>query len=321
MFVANRVYSAALNLRMNKRIAVIDLGTNTFHLLIAEPAAEGFHTLVREREAVKIGMGGINNGLITEAGVARALATLQKFKATIDAWQADLVLAIGTSALRNARNGSEVVRQIEQKTGIVPRIITGEEEADLIYKGVAAAVPWGEAPALVVDIGGGSVEFIIGTQKHALWRASLEIGGQRLLEMFQQHDPIWSSEVEALKIYLAEKMEPVLAQLRLHQPRTLVGSSGTFDTLSEIYCHRNGLPYRLDDRETPFSIDAFGPIYEELLRKNRAQRLQIPGMIELRVDMIVVACCLIDFLLTNHGFEDIRVSTWSLKEGVLVGNS
>ncbi len=304
---------------MNKRIAVIDLGTNTFHLLIAEPAAQGFTTLVREREAVKIGMGGINDGLITEAGVARALATLKKFKATIDVWQADPVLAIGTSALRNARNGHEVVRLIEQETGITAKIISGEEEADLIYKGVAAAVPWGDAPALVVDIGGGSVEFIIGNTRQALWRISLEIGGQRLLEKFHRHDPIWPAEVEELKKYLAEKMEPVLAQLRLHQPRTLVGSSGTFDTLSEIYCHHNGLPYRLDDRETPFSIDAFAPIYEELLRKDRAQRLQMPGMIELRVDMIVVACCLIDFLLEHHAFDTIRVSTWSLKEGVLVG--
>jgi exopolyphosphatase/guanosine-5'-triphosphate,3'-diphosphate pyrophosphatase len=266
-------------------------------------------------------MGGINNGLITEAGVARALTTLRKFKTIIDQWRPDRVLAIGTSALRNARNGAEVVRLIEEQTGIAARIISGQEEADLIYRGVAAAVPWGEAPALVVDIGGGSVEFIIGTEHQPAWRTSLEIGGQRLLEMFQQHDPILPSEVEALKTYLAEKMEPVLAQLRLYQPRTLVGSSGTFDTLSEIYCHRHGLPYRQDDRETPFRKDAFPVIYHELLQKNRTQRLQIPGMIELRVDMIVVACCLIDFLLENYPFADIRVSTWSLKEGVLVGNS
>ena len=306
---------------MNKRMAVIDMGTNTFHLLIADCHPGGFRVQVRERVAVKIGAGGINHQRITPEATERALQALQSFKTTIDRWRPAQTLAFGTSALRNARNGNEVVQLIERQTGIATRIISGQEEADLIYKGVAAAVPWGNAPALVVDIGGGSVEFIIGTQHQVYWRTSLEIGGQRLLEMFQQHDPILPEEVRALKAYVAEPLQPVLAQLKKFQPALLVGSSGTFDTLSEIYCHQQQLTYDAEAGETPFARNAFLPIHQQLLQRDRAGRMAIPGMIELRVDMIVVACCLIDFLLERHPFEQLRVSTWSLKEGVLVGNS
>ena len=104
--------------------------------------------------------------------------------------------------------------------------------------------------------------------------------------------------------------------LHKHKPKILIGSSGTFDTLSDIYCFQHELPLR-DTPETPFSKDAFNGIFEELISKDRAARMQIPGMIEMRVDMIVVACCLIHFLLVHHAFDSVRVSSYSLKEGIL----
>ncbi|MBX2915552.1 MAG: exopolyphosphatase [Cyclobacteriaceae bacterium] len=300
---------------MNK-VAIIDMGTNTFHLLIAEVEAGEFHIIHREKVPVKLGVGGINQNLITDAAIARALATMKAFKQTLDEAGVTRVLALGTSALRNAVNGVEVTKKIEAETKIKTNIISGVQEAEYIYFGTRSAIAMGNSKHLVMDIGGGSVEFIIANQTEIFWSHSFEIGGQRLLERFQKHDPILKEEINSLFSYADSELKPLVEQLKIHQPKTLVGSSGTFDTLSDIYCFRNDIPVT-EAPETPFSLNAFDEIYEELLVKDRAARMQVPGMIEMRVDMIVVACCLIKYLLHVHPFDAIRVSSYSLKEGVL----
>lgn len=297
-------------------VAIIDMGTNTFHLLIAEMRSKP-KILRREREATKIGKGGINNDIISSDGFERAIKALKKFKSIIDEYGVRKTLAFGTSAIRNASNGSELIKEIYAATGIEARVIDGNEEADLIYGGVRAALDLGKGNSLIADIGGGSVEFIIGNQDGMLWKRSFEIGGQRLLEEFQKTDPIDPGDVLKLGDFLKEQLRPLAEQLHHYKPSTLVGVSGTFDTLSEMFCRRKGLPYYEDDSETPFDIECFPEIFTDLLKNNRAGRLALPGMIEMRVDMIVVACVLVDVILHLHQFRNIRVSTYSLKEGVL----
>ncbi|MEI9918646.1 MAG: exopolyphosphatase [Bacteroidota bacterium] len=299
-----------------QNVAIIDMGTNTFHLLIAEMSSRP-KILVREREAVKVGKDGIHKKMITDEGFARALDTLKKFKTIIDQHGVRKTLAFGTSAIRNASNGHELIESIRNSTGIEARIIDGEEEADLIYRGVRAAMDLGTENSLIVDIGGGSVEFIFGNNHGVHWKKSFDIGGQRLLEQFQKHDPIEPGEIHELESFLKSELQLLIEPLKKYEPSTLVGVSGTFDTLSEMFCHRNDLPYYPDDSETPFDIDAFPAIYKDLLTHDRAGRLALPGMIEMRVDMIVVACVLVNFILTTHKFTNIRVSSYSLKEGVL----
>jgi len=298
------------------RVAIIDMGTNTFHLLLAEVSADDFLITYREKVPVKIGMGGINHGYITEPGIERALIAMRSFKKTLQEVGTEKILAFGTSALRNARNGEEVAKKIESETGIQTQIISGLQEASYIYRGAKAAIQMGGEKSLIMDIGGGSVEFIIGNDAEIFWSHSFEIGGQRLLEKFQKHDPITSDEIQNLFQFFLQELQPLLHELKIHKPNYLIGSSGTFDTLSDIYCMRNDIPLK-ETPETPFNIEAFHEIYDELLVKDRLARLQIPGMIDMRVDMIVVACCLIKFLLNHHNFSQIRVSSYSLKEGVL----
>jgi exopolyphosphatase / guanosine-5'-triphosphate,3'-diphosphate pyrophosphatase len=299
-----------------KTVAIIDMGTNTFHLLIAEVDAGNFSIIHREHVAVKIGMGGINQGFITEAGSERAISTMKSFKETLNEFGIENALAFGTSALRNASNGIAVADLIEKETGIKTEIISGIKEAEYIYRGAKAAITMGNEKSLIMDIGGGSVEFIIGNEKEIFWSHSFEIGGQRLMEKFQKHDPILPEEIENLFQFFSSELTLLFDALKIHRPNQLIGSSGTFDTLSDIYCMRNHLPLR-DLPETPLTINAFEEIYEELLVKDRVARMQIQGMIELRVEMIVVACCLIKFLLSNYSFRQVRVSSYSLKEGVL----
>ena len=299
-----------------KHVAIIDMGTNTFHLMLAAITSEGFIINYREKVPVKIGMGGINKGYITPEGIERAVKAMKDFKITIQDARIENALAFGTSALRNAKNGEDVVKRIEVESGIKTQIISGIQEAEYIYHGTRAAIDMGSEKSLIMDIGGGSVEFIIGNADEIFWSHSFEIGGQRLLEKFQKHDPIIKEEIEAIFNFFTKEIALLLEELKIHNPKTLIGSSGTFDTLSDIYCWKNNLPLN-DNPETPFSLDAFDDIYEELLSKDRTARMQIPGMIEMRVDMIVVACCLIKFLLSSHEFNTIRVSSYSLKEGVL----
>ncbi len=303
---------------MNNRLAIIDLGTNTFHLLIAEKLGDSFHIAHRDRQAVKIGKGGINKNIIPAAGIVRAIKTLKLFKKKIDSLQITTVFAFGTSAMRNADNKEEVIAKIKTEIGISVTIISGDQEAEFIYQGVRSAVNLGLEKSLIIDIGGGSVEFIIGDEGENYWKKSIEIGAQRLLEQFHKNDPITSAEIAELDNYFTQSLTPLFEALTIYQPKTLVGSSGTFDTLSDIFCLRENIFKNDDDRETPLSLEGFEKIYTELIQKNRVERLAIPGMIDMRVDMIVVACCLIRSILNHHTFTEIRVSGYSLKEGALV---
>ncbi|GAB3928783.1 Ppx/GppA phosphatase family protein [Larkinella terrae] len=296
--------------------AVIDLGTNTFHLMITKAG----QTLFRESRPAKIGKSGINQGFITDEAIERAVAVLRYFRTVIDQHQipVDQVVAIGTSAIRNAGNQAEFIERIRQETGLIIRSISGDEEAGYIYAGVRAAGTLDDQMALVVDIGGGSVEFILCTQQRIYWKQSFEIGGQRLLERFMETDPISPAAVNRLNRFFQEQLLPLTNAVHQYAPVVLVGSSGSFDTLVDLqFMHEKG--YLPDADQTAFELplSEFQRLYNLLLTRNHAERMQLPGMIELRVDMIVVGVCLIDYVLRAYGIRQIRVSTYSLKEGVL----
>lgn len=310
-------YSARKPCVMDDLVGIMDLGTNTFHLLVARVSAEDFNIVYRERQAVKIGKGGINSSEILPEAVDRALLCLTGFRKKLDELGVSRFRAIGTSALRSAGNSAEVIHRIKVTTGIDVEVISGDQEATFIYHGIRTALRLGSKPNLIVDIGGGSVEFILATGTSVLWQVSLNIGGQRLLEQFHRQDPLTPQAYHDLRRHYTEALRPVLEAATRWPPETLVGSSGTFDTLSEIHCMSTGLPYEATSSETPLTPEAFRVIHRDLIARNREDRLKIPGMIEMRVDMIVVASCLIEFLMDHIPFKSIRVSTYSLKEGVL----
>ena len=300
------------------KVAVIDMGTNTFHLIIVEVVKDDFKIIYREKAAVKIGEKGINQGMITDDAIDRALETLSRFREVIQEEKADEIFATATSAIRNAHNGQELVELIKKETDIETRIISGIQEAEYIYYGVKKAMDIGSEPALIMDIGGGSIEFIIGTSDKIMWRQSFEIGGQRMVEKFQKHDPIIDEDKVALVEYLETNLQELFEAHAKYLPKTLIGSSGIFDTLSDIYAIKESVDRPTDATEYPLTLDSFQNIYEELLTKDRDQRLLIPGMIPLRVDMIVVACILVNYLINKLQLTDIRVSGYALKEGVLL---
>lgn len=293
------------------------MGTNTFHLLIADINESGYTIIHRDRSAVKVGKGGINHGYITEVGLNRAIVAMRAFKNIADRMAVENIYAFGTSALRNARNCDDVLEKIKAGSGITCSIISGHMEATYIYEGVKSSMEIGTERSLIVDIGGGSVECILGNNERIFWKESFEIGAQRLLEQFQKNDPITPAEIGALNEYFEQKLNPLFGAMDQYPTSILIGASGTFDTLSDIFCFRHNIAKHNDATETPLALQEFYEIHEELIKKNRAERMSIPGMIEMRVDMIVVASCLVKYILSKHSFDRIRVSAYSLKEGVL----
>ncbi len=297
------------------KIAIIDLGTNTFHLLIVENK----HTLFKESIPAKIGKGGISKGIISEEGIQRALGVLKHFKDIIDKYQVEAkqVFAIGTSAIRNAANKKEFIERVAHETGIAIQEISGDKEAELIYFGVKEALHINET-SMIMDIGGGSVEFIICNHDKIFWKQSFEIGGQRLLDKFMKNDPISMRSVLQMDDYFREKLLPLANACHQYAPQTLIGSSGSFDTLIDMfYMKQNGKLPSEDQIGFEYAISEFYSAYDELLFKNHQERMAIPGMIELRVDMIVVAVCLIKYIIQAFEINHIRVSGYALKEGIL----
>lgn len=302
---------------MNARFAIIDLGTNTFHLLVAEKQGTKASVLHREKVGVKLGKAGINQDVIQPDAIERAIAALQAFKNKMDLFEVSAVHAFGTSAFRNAENSSEVTERIKNQTGITVRILSGAEEAQMIYRGVASAINTTNDTGLIMDIGAGSVEFILADQHQPLWSKSLELGAQRIIEMFSISDPITPEEIRNINALLDQSLREVDDSVIRWNPKTLIGSSGSFDTLSDMYCREYGIPVTDRDAETPLTIDFVRRAHEEIIRSTRAERLRLPGMIELRVDLIVVGSCMVKYILDKYQISQIRVSRYSLKEGAL----
>lgn len=295
--------------------AVIDLGTNTFHLLIGDHNSVVFKTST----AVKLGKGGINKDELQEDAIQRAIDTLSAYSQIIQKHEilAHLIFATGTSAIRNAKNKNDFLSRVLDKTGIHINVIDGEREAELIYKGVKKAVEI-NANAMIVDIGGGSVEFIICNSEGPLWKRSFEIGGQRLIELFMKTDPIAMSAVNKMNDYFRDQLLPLANACHQYHPKVMIGSSGSYDTINDIYwMKQNGALPAAEQISFEIPVASFYEIYEEFLFKNRAERMEIPGMIELRVEMIVVASCLIRYLIQTFEMTTLKISNYALKEGVL----
>lgn len=302
------------------RLAVIDMGTNTFHLLVAEVEASAFRPIAEYKRAVRLGQGGISTGVLTEEAQTRALDCLRFFleKAAEFQLSASDVQAFATSAVRSAGNGADFTRRVLAELGLRVSTIGGAEEAGYIFDGVRATGAFAEekGPVLVMDIGGGSVEFILGKPNgQVLWLQSFEVGGQRLADTYMRQDPIAPADARRLVADMKKTLAPLAEACAEYRPEVLIGASGTFDTLRQ-------LEYPDEDTSSPSlpwkSLDtAFVHTQTVRLQQlDRVQRLAIPGISELRADMIVVALLLLQAALEVSGVARLCQSSWALKEGV-----
>lgn len=303
---------------MKQRMAVMDLGTNTFHLLIAEQVENGFQEVLHLTEAVKLGEGGMKDNLIAPEAFARGLKTMQLFAEKIAVKEVSIVRAVATSAVRSTSNGPDFIREVKAETGIEIEVIAGLQEAELIYKGVKSSGILSKEKSLIVDIGGGSVEFILCNEEQIFWKQSFEIGAQRLRQLFHQVDPISAENSINLNNYLEEQLQMLFLSVKNQDVKQLIGSAGSFETYAEMIELEKENPFNIKKIKTyDLKINDFERVAEWLKNSSHEQRLQQKGIIPLRVDMIVVASLLTCFILQKLKIPRLSMTTYSLKEGVL----
>ena len=304
-----------------ENVAAIDLGTNTFHLLVAKPNGKGdFKPLRRMSEGLKLGAEGFKTGVMSDHNIDRVIAVLNTFKRDIDAFNVPLqnVRGVATSYFRHAVNGTAVLERVLAETGMNIRIIDGGEEVRLITKGVLKAVkpPKGQI-GLVIDIGGGSTEFAICDGQNPMWMRSVEVGGWRMLDHIKRSDPLTQKDREELYSLLYAQLVEVLQACVHFKPTVMYGSSGTFDTLADMVQGKVGV-YPEDKlvvcREVPMKF--FKETLDKVVAVDLEERLKMPGMKPLRAEMITVACVLIDFFVSQLPIKRILVSSYALREGV-----
>ncbi|HWD89367.1 MAG TPA: hypothetical protein VG367_14650 [Mucilaginibacter sp.] len=303
---------------MENRYAVMDLGTNTFHLLIAEGTIADFKIIVYKHIAVKIGEGGINKGLITEVAFQRGMKTMTEFSELIKTNNALNIRCIATSALRNASNGKDFIDQVKTETGIRVEVIDGEREARFIYEGIRAAGALSTKNSLIMDIGGGSIEFIIGNSEKMSWKQSFEIGAARLMERFHHTDPIPPASVEALDFYLENTLKPLFQAVIENPIHQLIGSSGSFETFAELAARRRDDNFDLEKvKNYVFDFEDLLYVTDEMIISNHMEREANELIIPVRTDMIVVSSIVTRYVLNRLGTRNVALCTYSLKEGVL----
>ncbi|HRF80729.1 MAG TPA: hypothetical protein PL070_11655 [Flavobacteriales bacterium] len=301
------------------RKAIIDLGTNTFNLLVYElDEVAGLRILHSEELPVFLGRGGIEKGVLADDAMVRGLETLREFRTMATDLGAERISGFGTSALRNARNAGAFTERVLRELDIPVRIILGNEEAELILAGVRQAVAFTSKPALVMDIGGGSIEFILATNKALMWKQSFELGATRLRERIPISDPITVEEEARIAAHLDDRLEPLYAIIDRHEPHVLIGSAGSFDSLAAMIAAQGATTISQVQRTLAFDALDFDALKDRLLRMDRATRLVQPGLPDYRVDTLPYALIAIDRVLTAGGIRDMAWSRFALKEGAAV---
>jgi len=301
------------------KVAIIDLGTNTFNLLIAEKGKSGgFKKVASNRIPVKLGEGSINQGYISETPFKRGIEALKQFSGMIKEKNVEQVRAFATSAIRSAKNGAEFISRVKSETGIDVEVIDGDREAELIYFGNREAVKLSDYYSLIMDIGGGSTEFIIATRHEIIWKYSFLLGAARLIEKINPSDPITHIETQTLNAYLLNELIPLLEAAKKYPPVELIGSSGAFDSIVDMMAGEYGTePLCEGKTEYPVNLHDYYPLASKVIASTLKERLKIKGLIEMRADMMVISCLLVNLILKELHLKKLRVSTYSLKEGVL----
>jgi len=296
---------------MDRRLAIIDLGTNTFHLLVVDLQADMNFTIVhKEKIFVKLGEFGLP--YFKSEIIERALNTLLKYKTHIEQYGTEEVLIFGTAALRMSSNTDVLVSQVKEKCGWEIQVISGEKEAALIYHGVKQTYNLNEKTHLIMDIGGGSVEFILANAEQVLWSGSFNIGAALLRKKFHVHEPISNIEIQQLNSYLVDVLLPLENALENFPTERLIGASGSFDTVADLSLIENNTKVAVE-----LPIDKFNQICEDLLLKNLEQRLSTQKLVPERADMIVVSLILIQHVLKRFNIQFLYKSDYALKEGIL----
>jgi exopolyphosphatase / guanosine-5'-triphosphate,3'-diphosphate pyrophosphatase len=301
------------------RVAALDLGTNSFHLLVADVHPDGhIDPIVREKEMLRLGDVVSRHGLIPSTAADQAVATVRRFRLLAEAAGSDEILARATSAIRRATNGADVVDRIEEETGVGVEVIGGHEEARLIFGAVRASVVLDPAPALCFDLGGGSLEVMVGDSRGMHWATSVPLGVARLTAEHVHSDPITKRDRRALRDRVAEELRPVLASVAPYQPRMAVGSSGTLEALAHMVAVRRDEDVPATLNQLTITRDEFLVVHKEIIGSSAAERLRFEGLDARRVDLVVAGSVFLATAMDVFDLDTLTISEWALREGIVL---
>ena len=301
------------------RIAAIDIGTNSIHMIVVQVRPDqSFEVIDREKEMVRLGAGGLDGRALTPEAMHTALQVLSKFRRLAESHKVDEVVAVATSATREAENGGEFLRAVTQQTGIRPRVISGTEEARLIHLAAVYGVSVPGDVAVVIDIGGGSVEVTRGAGPSVELGRSFKLGVIRLTERFVTTDPLEPRDERKLVRHIDEEIGKYLHQMARAGFERVIGTSGTILSLGSVASAADGGEHGSSLRNRRFAAKQIRRVRKDLVALDLEERLRIPGLEPRRADLAVAGAILLDEILRRLGAEEITLCDLSLREGLVL---
>jgi exopolyphosphatase / guanosine-5'-triphosphate,3'-diphosphate pyrophosphatase len=300
------------------RLAAIDVGSNSIHLLIADVSADG-HLLVvdRVKEMVRLGRRSFSTGLLSDEAMDLAVRVLVHFRRVVEMRHVDRIRAVATSAVREARNRGKFIARVKNEVNFELEIISGREEAQLIYSAAQHALGLEGGAHLLVDLGGGSLELVLVKDRHAVWMKSAKLGAARMSERFLLGDPPTSAQCKQLESHFEDEIGEQLRAARRAGVVRVVGTSGTINTLVAMARAARGEELGTLHGATA-SAEEIARLRQMVVSGNTATRLTLPGIDAKRVDQVIAAAMVTDFVLRRSGAREIAACLWALREGMLL---
>jgi exopolyphosphatase/guanosine-5'-triphosphate,3'-diphosphate pyrophosphatase len=300
------------------RIAAIDIGTNSIHVVVAEATAHGgFDVLDREREVVQVGRGSFAGGRLRADAIARTADSLARFVALARSLGAERVICTATAAVREAKNGGEFVRAARQAAGVTPRVIPAREEGRLIWLGVRNALELPDEPVLLLDIGGGSLQLVVCTRDRMLKVVSLPLGALRLAELRPLGDPPDPAALARLTRHVRRTLEESVASIAAFAPRRAYGSSGSIHALAHVLRHFDGGPPLRHVNGRRLERKSIERVTRTLEGMSLAERLRLPGLDAARAEILIPGAIVLVQALRAFDLDVLTVSDFGVREGLL----
>jgi exopolyphosphatase / guanosine-5'-triphosphate,3'-diphosphate pyrophosphatase len=300
------------------RLAAIDIGTNSIHMIVVRVRPDlSFEVIDREKDMVRLGAGGLDGRNLTPTAMASALLTLSKFRRLAESHGVDEILAVATSATREAENGGDFMADVAARTGIRIRVISGAEEARLIHLAAGYGVDIGATTAVVIDIGGGSVEVTLGSATELALAHSFKLGAIRLTEAFVTSDPLAPRDERRLVQHVGQEIGGFLDTIVSRGFDRVIGTSGTILSLGAMAAAAEG--QRADEvRNRRVSARTLHRLRKQLVAGTMQVRLRLPGMDPRRADLAPAGAVLFDTMLRRLGATEFTLCDLALREGLIL---
>ena len=303
--------------RPQRRIAAIDIGTNSIHMIIAESFGDAYRVIDKEKDMVQLGRDSLEGRPLTPEAIERGVKSLKMMSDIARRWQVDEIVAVATSAVREAPNRRRFISAAQRSAGIKVRVISGEQEADYIYRAVRSAIDFHGGTALSIDVGGGSVELIVGTNAEVFFTQSVPLGALRMSQKFGLDRAASSSDVKACRAFVRRALKKIVAQIAALGFDFTVGTSGTIVTLSELAAQQTTNGSTVASGLRWLSRSRLQELIEALAPLDIAGRVERFGIDAKRAETIVGGAIVLREVMDGVKTDQIRSCDAALREGII----